>query len=396
MTGRIGAGAVEPFRIQIPDDEIADLNRRLESVRWGPHISSEAWEDGTDPTFLHSLVTHWRDRFDWRAAERVMNALPQYRVSIDGQPIHFIHARGQRSKRCPNPLPIILTHGWPSSFLEYKRIIPLLTDPGRNGGDPADAFDVVVPSLPGFAFSDAPSAPGMNVQRIAALWDTLMTNVLGYDRYGAHGSDIGAGVTTILGLDHPAHVAGIHVTSPAGATVARWLGEGEPPLTSAERSYLAEQQKWSEAEGAYAALQRTKPQTLAPALTDSPVGLGSWLVEKLRAWSDCDGDVLRRFTMDELIRIISVYWFTKAIGPSMRLYFEGRRAPRRLAAGERVEVPVGIALFPHDIACPPREWAERVYRITRWTEMPRGGHFPAHEEPGLLYDDIRAFFRSYR
>lgn len=390
------SASIEPFQVHVSDDELADLNRRLDATRWGSDALGTPWEDGTDPTFMRGLVAYWRAQFDWRAAEREMNAFPQFHATIDGQRIHFLRIPGIASPAAPPPLPLILTHGWPSTFLEYERLIPHLTDPVRHRGQPQDAFDVVIPSLPGFGFSNAPALPGMNVQRIAALWDTLMTRVLGYEKYAAHGSDIGAGVTTILGLDHPERLVAIHVTSPAGSTVVRWLGEGAAPLSDAERRFLREVDQWSEAEGAYAALQRTKPQTLANALGDSPVGLASWLVEKFRAWSDCGGEVERRFSRHALVRNIALYWFTKTIGPSMRLYFEGRRAPRRLARAERVDIPTAVALFPKDITRPPREWAERVYRVVRWTEMPRGGHFPAHEEPDMLAQDLREFFREFR
>lgn len=383
---------IEPFVSAVPDSVLRDLRHRLQRTQWSDFVPGASWADGTDPVFLRRLVEHWIDGYDWRVEERRINALPQYRATVDGTEIHFVHIRGNG----PSTIPLVLTHGWPGSFLEYRKLIPLLTDPARHGGDPRDAFDVVVPSLPGFGFSAHPSAPGMHPERVASLWMKLMTDVLGYERFAAHGSDIGANVTALMALLQPDRLLGIHVTSVTGSALVRWLGDGARPLSDAERRFTAEVEAWTEAEGGYSHLQRTKPLTLAHALADSPAGLAAWIVEKYRGWSDCDGDVERRFTLDELLATITLYWVTGTIGPSMRMYFEGRLHPRRLAKGERVEVPSAAALFPRDIARPPREWGERAYRIARWTEMPRGGHFPAHEEPGLLADDLAAFFREMR
>ncbi|SRR5579883_504463 len=383
---------VEPFTSEVPGWVLDDLRVRLWRTRWPDQVAGTPWGDGTDQDFLRTLVHHWLHDYDWRIAESRINALSHHRATVGGTRIHFVHVRG----RGPCPMPLILTHGWPGSFLEYGKIIPLLTDPAAHGGDPADAFDLVIPSLPGYGFSDRPTAPGMHVERIASIWAELMTDVLGYDRFAAHGSDIGAGVTSLLGLLVPERLFGIHLTSVTGSAIVRWLGEGAPPLTEAEMRFLADADQWTEAEGGYAHVQRTKPQSLAHALNDSPVGLAAWIVEKYRAWSDCGGDLTRRFTLDELLTTITLYWVTGTIGSSIRLYHEGRAHPRRLRPGERVEVPCAAALFPRDIARPPREWGERAYRITRWTEMPRGGHFPAHEEPELLAADIAAFFRPMR
>lgn len=381
-----------PFRYRATDAELRDLRRRLTATRWAGAVDRESWGDGTNPEFLQRLVAFWRTEFDWRAQERAINALPQFRVELGGVGVHFVHVRGVG----PDPLPLLMTNGWPSSFLEYRKIIPLLTDPAAHGGDPRDAFHVVIPSLPGFGFSDAPAAPGMHVGRIAAMWHALMVDVLGFDRFGAHGSDIGVGVSSMLGLMHPPQLLGVHLTSVTGSAIVRDLGSAAPPLTGAEQRSVAESAAWAEREGAYAHLHRTKPQTLAYALTDSPVGLAAWTAEKFRSWSDCGGDVERRFSFDDLLTTITLYWLTKSIGPSMRLYREGHLHRRELKSGERVEVPCGVALFPKDLSRPPREWGLRAYRITRWTEMRRGGHFPAHEEPRLLAEDLRAFFRELR
>jgi len=305
--------------------------------------------------------------------------------------IHFLHERG----RGPAPLPLVLTHGWPSSFLELLKVIPLLTDPAGHGGDEADAFDVVVPSLPGYGFSDLPTTAGTNTARTASLWLTLMTEVLGYRRFGAHGGDIGAGVTTRLARLAPERLVGIHLTAIADPT----LGADSMPLSAAERAYLDGLAAWEEAEGAYSSVQRTKPQTLAYGLTDSPVGLAAWIVEKFRSWSDCGGDLERRFTRDELLTTISLYWFTGTINSSIRMYYEGRRDPAPLALGERIDVPTGVSLFPNEFvpeSHAPRSWGERTYDIRHWARLDRGGHFPALEEPELLVEEIRGFFRPLR
>lgn len=321
-----------------------------------------------------------------------MNAFAHFRATIDGCGVHFIHERGKG----PSSLPLVVTHGWPGSFAEMLKLIPLLTDPAAHGGSGTDAFDVVVPSLPGYGFSDRPAAPGVTTTRIAELWARLMTEVLGYSRFGAHGGDIGAGVSRVLGLDYAERTVGVHVTYPTGAAILPPDLAAERPFSDAERAFLEAARAWSEEEGAYSQLHRTKPQTLAYALNDSPVGLASWIVEKFRAWSDCGGDLERSFTKDELLTSVTLYWVTQTIGPSMRLYYETRRAPRRLRPGERIEVPCAVALFPKEISRPPREYVERTHNVVRWTEMPRGGHFPALEEPELLAEDIRAFFRPLR
>jgi len=376
---------IHPFTIAVADDVLADLRRRLAATRWPDEVDGAGWDYGANLAYLKDLVAYWRDGFDWRAQEATLNQYAQYRADIDGVSVHFVHERG----RGPSPLPLIITHGWPSSFAQMLTIVPLLTDPARYGGDPADAFDVVVPSLPGFGFSDRPRARGMNGQRIADLWARLMTDTLGYRRFAAAGGDLGSPVTQRLALTHPDLVAGIHLTDVGFPTVDR------PDLSAAERRYLDAVRDWSAREGAYALLQRTKPQTLAYGLTDSPVGLAAWLVEKFRAWSDCGGDVERRFSKDELLTTVMIYWVTETITSSVRLYYENSHLPP-LTLEQRIDVPAGVAIFPKDLALPPREWAERSLRVERWTEMPRGGHFAAMEEPDLLVEDLRAFFRPLR
>jgi pimeloyl-ACP methyl ester carboxylesterase len=274
------------------------------------------------------------------------------------------------------------------------KVIPLLTDPAGHGGDPSDSFDVVIPSLPGYGFSDRPVQRGMNVFRIADLCRRLMER-LGYSRFGAQGGDWGASVATCLGLVYPQNLIGIHLNYIPGSFKPH-LNSSSRELSAAELEFLDGQTHWNQIEGGYGQVQATKPQSLAYGLNDSPAGLAAWMVEKFRDWSDCDGEVQRRFTRDELLTNITIYWVTETINSSIRLYYEGRQRPMHFKEGERVNVPCGIARFPKEAPFPPREWVERGYDVQRWTEMPTGGHFAALEEPGLLVDDIRAFFRVLR
>jgi pimeloyl-ACP methyl ester carboxylesterase len=380
---------IEPFRIAIPEAALADLRERLDRARWPDQLDGVGWEWGTDLAYLRDLVAYWHRRFDWRAREAELNRLPQFMAELDGLRIHFIHQRG----RGPAPLPLVITHGWPGSFVEMTKILPLLTDPAAHGGDAGDAFDVVVPSLPGYGFSSRPERPGTNVFAIAGLWSKLMAG-LGYERFGAQGGDWGASVTTCLGKLFPEALVGIHLNFIPGSYQPP-VADGET-LSDEEKAFLACRADWVDRESGYGHIQGTKPQTLAYALTDSPLGLAAWIVEKFRSWADCAGDVERVFSKDELLTNIAIYWFTETIGSSLRLYREGRFAPLRFAAGERVAVPVGIAKLPFEIPMPPRRWVERVYDVVRWTELPRGGHFAALEQPELLAEDIRAFFRPLR
>jgi len=339
---------------------------------------------------MRRLAHHWRHDFDWRAQESRLNRLPQFIAAIDGLDIHFVHQPGSG----PAPLPLILTHGWPGSFVEMEPILPLLIDPGAHGGDPADAFHVVVPSLPGYGFSQAPTQPGVSSRQIAELWLSLM-NGLGYDRFAAQGGDIGAGVSAWLARMFPEDVVGAHVNFIPGS-YRPYLGAGAPPLTPDEQAFLDRIAAWSAAEGAYAQMHGTKPSTLAHALSDSPIGLAAWIVEKFRAWSDCGGDVERVFSMDALLTDISLYWFSQNLDASFRLYKENRRRPMTFALSERAAPPLGVAVFPFELPMPPRSWVERAFNVTRWTQMPRGGHFAAMEQPRLLAEDIRTFFRPLR
>ncbi|MFP4977812.1 epoxide hydrolase family protein [Paenibacillus sp. CN-4] len=382
--------AVERFHIHVSDKVLDDLQDRLHRVRYPDQLenANSNWERGTNLQALQSLISYWKDHYDWRAQESVLNRLPQYRCQIDGIDVHFVHERGKG----PAPLPLILTHGWPDSYLRYQKIIPLLTDPASYGGDPADAFDVIVPSLPGFGFSSRPAHAGVNNFRVAEMWAKLMTEELGYDRFGAAGGDIGSGVTRYLASSHPELLVGIHLTDIG--IIRDLMAAPEPDkLSEEERQYRKNAAEWIGKEGGYMSLQMTRPQTLAYGLSDSPAGLAAWLMEKFRAWSGCGGDLLNTFNSDELITHIMIYWVTNTAGSSARMYYENANTLPPLA---NIEVPTGLALFPADILLPPKAWASRSLNITRWTPMPRGGHFTALEEPEALAEDIRAFFRPLR
>ncbi len=380
----------KPFEISISDEVIADLRKRLAATRWPDELPGVGWEYGSNMDYLKELVDYWCNDFDWRAQERQINSFNHFRATVGGLGIHFIHERGKG----PNPIPLVITHGWPGTFYEMHKIIPLLTDPEAHGGDPEDSFDVVAPSLPGFGFSDHPTEREVEVAKTAALWVELMTQTLGYPEFAAHGGDIGAGVTSRLGHGHADSLIAIHLTSVTRPVP--YLGDGARDLTDAERTHMREREEWQQAEGGYAHIQGTKPQTLAYGLNDSPAGLAAWIVEKYRTWSDCGGDVERRFTKDELLTTITIYWATETISSSTRMYKENQRYTWTLAKDEQIEVPTGVAAFPAEISRPPREWAERSYNLQCWTQMPRGGHFAALEEPELLAEDIRAFFRPFR
>ncbi|MFP5260379.1 MAG: epoxide hydrolase family protein [Blastocatellia bacterium] len=379
---------VRRFTVRLPEEVLEDLRDRLARTRWPDQLAGTGWAYGSDLDYLKELTHYWRDGFDWRKQEQAINAFLNYRATVDGAGIHFIHERGKG----PDPLPLLITHGWPSSFVEMLKIIPMLTDPANHGGRPEDSFDVVVPSMPGYGFSDRPDRPGMNVGRISGLFAKLMSQGLGYSRFAARGGDIGSSVSTILALDYPDRLIGIHLTD----VFSPFIGEGSRELTEAERAFLDEERRWERDEGAYADIQATKPQTLSYGLNDSPAGLAAWVVEKFRGWSDCGGDVERCFSKDELLTNLTIYWATQTINSSVRLYYESRHNPRRIEPGERVHAPSAIALFPKDLSRPPREWAERLYNVQRWTLMPRGGHFAALEQPGLLVEDMREFFRTLR
>jgi pimeloyl-ACP methyl ester carboxylesterase len=381
---------VRRFAIRIADEAIQDLHERLQTIRWPASFRDESWEDGASLSFVKRLANHWLHQFDWREQEERLNRLPQFMATVDGSDIHFVHQPGTG----PSPMPLVLTHGWPGSFIEMEHLIPLLADPGSHGGDPADAFHVVVPSLPGYGFSPAPIQPGTSSREIARLWQGLMTG-LGYSLFAAQGGDIGAGVSIWLARLFPQTISGVHLNYISGSYRPS-LDKEMPSITADEQAFLDRGASWTALEGAYAMLQGTKPQTLAFPLSDSPIGLAAWIAEKFRSWSDCDGDIERVLSMDALLTDISLYWFTDSLTASLRLYKENRLRPLTFAPGERVIPPLGVALFPQELPMPPRSWVERVFDVRCWTPMPVGGHFAALEQPELLAVDIRAFFRPLR
>ena len=380
-----------PFRVDVPDAVLVDLRERLARTRWPAQLDDAGWDYGTELSYLQALCAYWEREFDWRAAEARVNAWPQFETDIDGEHLHFIHARSPH----PNALPLLVTHGWPGSVVEFLDILGPLVDPPAHGGDAADAFHVVCPSMPGYGWSGPTHQQGWDIRRVAEAEAELMAE-LGYDRYGAQGGDWGAIATTMLGLADPEHVVGLHLNMVVAGPPS---GDGVNPLdglSETELEALNDMNHFREEETGYQAIQGTKPQTLGYGLTDSPAGLAGWIVEKFRTWSDCDGDVESSFTKDQLLTNITAYWVTNTIASSVRLYCESQRARRFGPAPEYVDVPTGAAIFPKELYRPPRSWAEAAFNIVHWTEMPRGGHFAAMEEPELLVDDVRSFFRLLR
>ena len=382
--------AVQPYKIEIPDSVLDDLKSRLERTRWPDELPGTGWDYGSNLDYVKELVEYWRTKFDWHAQEKLINSFSHFKSEVDGLNIHFIHEKGKG----PNPMPLVITHGWPGTFFEMYKVIPMLSDPASHGGDPADAFDVVAPSMPGYGFSDATDKRGLSVLSISDLWAKLMSENLGYQKFAAQGGDWGARVTAKLGLSHGDKVIGIHTTSTSSPTP--YQGPGTRELSEAEKAMLAQRVQWLADEGGYSHIQATKPQTLSYGLNDSPAGLAAWIVEKYRTWSDCGGDVESRFTKDELLTTITIYWVTQSINSSTRLYFESFFQAWDLAKDEKIQVPVAIASFPRENSVPLREWAERSFNIQQWTDMPSGGHFAALEEPDRLVEDIRKFFRGLR
>ncbi|WP_440769369.1 epoxide hydrolase family protein [Natronorubrum sp. DTA28] len=376
--------SIEPFELAVDRDAIDDLRTRLERARWPDQLPDAGWAYGTERETLRSLCAYWREAFDWSAFEERCNAFDQYTTVVDGQRIHCYHVRSPE----PSATPLLLSHGWPGSVAEFFDVLGPLTDPAGHGGDPDDAFHVVAPSLPGFGFSGPTTEPGWDVPRMADAFATLMDR-LGYDRFVAQGGDWGALITAILGANYPDRVDAIH-TNMLFLTPST-LEQPMDLLDERGRADYEETKEFRETGTGYHEIQATKPQTLAYGLTDSPVGLAGWLTEKFRAWSDCDGDLESSFDRDRLLDNLSVYWLTGTIGSSMRVYYETDVAS---ATPDSVDVPTGHARYPAEIHKTPRVWAEAVYDVAYWSEMPEGGHFAAMEVPELFVEDVRTFVRE--
>ena len=374
---------IASFRIAVTDDELADLRRRLAATRWPEAECVEDWSQGIPLAYTRELARYWAQDYDWRAREAALNRFPQFTTTFDDLDIHFIHHRSPHE----DALPLLITHGWPGSIVEFHKVIHPLTDPTAHGGRAEDAFHVVCPSLPGYGFSGKPTSTGWGVERIAQTWDTLMHR-LGYERYGAQGGDWGAAVTTQMGRNRGGCV-GIHTNMPIGRPSKASL---ESPTEEDVAAFAAtrEHRKWGTG---YSKQQSTRPQTVGYGLVDSPVAQLAWIVEKFWAWTDCDGHPENVLTRDELLDNVMLYWITGAGASSARLYWESFNG---FGAGDRVELPTGVAAFPKEILRAPRSWCEDAYNITHWTTMPRGGHFAAFEQPELFVDDVRAFFSTVR
>ena len=385
------AADIIPFRIDIDDNVLDDLKTRIAATRWIDEIQGAKWEYGTNETYLRELCEYWENEFDWREQESYLNSFRHFKTNIDGFGLHFIRQKGEG----PNPIPLLLTHGYPDTFARFLKIIPLLTKTDENG----ISFDVVVPSIPGYGFSDIPTEKGMDTKRIAHLFFKLMTERLGYEKFIAHGGDTGSGITEDIALYNEESLLGIHLTD-----VPWQHGMKQPADASdAEKKFFEKITRYQQTEGAYAYIQSTKPQTLAYGLNDSPVGLAAWIIEKWHSWSDNHGDIERSFTKDELLTNVTIFWVTQTINSAFHLYYESMKSLLNATynplnklnpfdkTGKKSEVPAAFALFPKDIVSPPEEFAARYFNVQRWTEMSEGGHFAALEQPELLAQDIREF-----
>jgi pimeloyl-ACP methyl ester carboxylesterase len=379
------------FQIDVPQTELDDLRARLERTRWPERETVVDWSQGVPLSYLQDLCGHWAERYDWRATERRLNALPQFRTTIDGLGIHFLHVRSPHA----GALPLVITHGWPGSIVEFLEVIDPLTDPPAHGGDAADAFHLVCPSLPGYGFSDKPVAPGWGVERIAAAWAVLMAR-LGYERYGAQGSDWGTSISATLAQHDPEHVLGIHLTPPLAPPDPETLND----LTEQERAALASLEHSAAWDSGYSREQATRPQTIGYALVDSPVALCAWMIEKFWAWTDCGGDLESVVGRDVLLDNLMLYWLPRTGASSARLYWQSMRQVNEWITGtvtDWIAAPTGCSVFPKELQRPSRRWAEkRFLDIRYWNEPVRGGHFAALEQPSLYVDEVRAFFRLVR
>jgi len=377
--------SVRPFQIAVSDEILRDLKSRLRNTRWPEAELVDNWSQGTPLKWIQEICRYWAEAYDWRRREALLNRFAQYTTAIDGLDIHFLHVRSPH----PAATPLIITHGWPGSVVEFHKVIEPLTNPTAHGGDAADAFHVVCPSLPGFGFSGKPTTTGWGVDRIAAAWAVLMDR-LGYARYGAQGGDWGSAVTSALGAQDPTHCAGIHITLAMGS---RSKVEGEP--TAEEARALKGIKDYADWDSGYSKQQSTRPQTVGYGLTDSPAGQAAWILEKFWAWTDCNGHPENILGRDELLDNVMLYWVTATAASSARLYWESFGPGRRAAL--KITVPTGVAVYPKEIVTPVRRWMEDTYTdIRHWREMPKGGHFAAFEQPALFVEDVRAYFRTLR
>ena len=385
------AEEIIPFRIDVPDADLADLQDRLRRTRWPDRETVDDWSQGAPLAWVQDLCQYWASGYDWRAREARLNSFPQFRTTMGGLDLHFLHVRSRHD----GALPLILTSGWPGSVTEFSHVIGPLTDPAAYGGDPADAFHVICPSLPGYGFSGKPAGAGWNVQRIAAAWATLMAR-LGYPRYGAQGSDWGTSVTTSLGQQDTARLAGIHVMPPIAPPDPATLDD----LTEAERASLAALREAAARESGYSAEQSTKPQTVGYGLVDSPAGLAAWIGEKFWSWTDHDGSLDAVISRDDLLDDLMLYWLPGTAASSARLYWESFAQVSdwfTSAVTDTIDVPTGCTVFPREVPHPSRRWAAKRYTdIRHWSEPARGGHFAALEQPDTFVDEVRTFFRLVR
>jgi microsomal epoxide hydrolase len=379
---------MEPFRIAVPESEVDDLRRRLRAARWPDQVPGSGWTYGADLSAMRALAEYWADGYDWRRHEAELNETPQLMARVDGQRFHVLHARSRE----PHALPLVITHGWPGSIAEFRHMIGPLVDPVAHGGDAADAFHVVAPSLPGYGFSGPTTEPGWDIERAAHAFARIMA-ALGYRRYAAQGGDWGSMLARHLGRLDAEHVVGVHVNVMIGFPSGR--EDDHADVTELERALLARMDDYMANGSGYVAIQSTRPQTLAYSLSDSPVGLLAWIADKFWAWTDHDGDFLTAVSRDDLLTNVSIYWFTGTGGSSARMYYESLRSGSVMPPPFR-DVPLGVAVFPKELLYARRRWLEADYDIARWTELDRGGHFAALEEPDLLVDDVRAFFRPLR
>ena len=375
---------IAPFRIAATEEQLEDLKRRLRATRWPERECVDDWTQGLPLAYPQEVASYWLEKYDWRAREALLNSFPQFKTEIDGLGIHFIHVQSPHA----NAMPLVVTHGWPGSIVEFHKVIEPLTNPTAHGGDDADAFHVVCPSLPGYGFSDKPTRTGWNVQRIARAWSELMPR-LGYRQYAAQGGDWGAAVTTCIGIQDPANCIGIHLNMP----IARPDPATTKDLTEKEKSAIAAMQHYNDWDSGYSKQQSTRPQTLGYALSDSPVGQMAWILEKFWSWTDCDGHPENVLTRDELIDNVMLYWLPGTAASSARLYWESFRS----FPTDPVTVPTGCSIFPKEISRTSRRWAEKRYaKLVYFNELEKGGHFAAFEQPEAFVREVRACFRQIR